>query len=322
MARLVPMSLTFTEKRWFTALIKRHQMRPMFLKQKLPTTTAQGYRNLYLDKVDPAYTAKLARPLKMNAIGWFEGKPVFILLRGQIGPVIQKRAFDELEGIAAKFTSCNQSARPELKKAVGYNQHKNPEAKEWNPGHNATRHGTIDPSKHGATVGPHVGKLLQTMWSIYQRTLPMHWLLPSMLCPDPLRLAGTGFGRLAVLKSAASAIHTDGANGTGFACMTTLGSFPRYTGGTFCFVAFGVTIAVQPGDILIAATPQHLHCNVGPIKGLKYSIVAYFRKVLGTSQKMNAKYRKKTGAKFDTWDEREQRKWDRLGMPRPKHWRF
>jgi hypothetical protein len=96
MARIVPNTLTFTEKRWFTALIKKHQMRPIFLKQKLPSATAQGYRNLYLDKVDPAYTAKLARPLRMNAIGWFNGRPVFILLRGQIGPVIQKRAFDEL----------------------------------------------------------------------------------------------------------------------------------------------------------------------------------------------------------------------------------
>jgi hypothetical protein len=322
MARIVPSTLTFTEKRWFTRLIKKHQMRPIFLKQKLPNGQAQKWRNLYLDKIDPAYTKTLAPPNRMNAIGWYEGKPVFIFLRGQIGPVIQQNAFDELEAIAKKFTSCNKSARPELKKAIKYNDHKNPEASEWNPGHNATRHGTIDPSKHGATVGPHVGKLLQKMWAIYREMLPMHWLMPNMLCPEPFRIAGTGFGRLAVLKSAASAIHTDGANGTGYAAMTTLSTFPRYTGGTFCFVEFGIKIAVQPGDILIAATPAHLHCNIGPINGLKYSVVAYFRKVLGTSQLMNDKEMAKTGKKHSTWDEREQRHWDRLKMPRPKHWRF
>jgi hypothetical protein len=306
MARIVPSTLTFTEKRWFTALIKKYQMRSMFLKQKLPSATAQSYRNRYLDQVDPAYTAKLARPLKMNAIGWFNGKPVFILLRGQIGPVIQKRAFDELEAIATVFTSCKDSARPELKKAIQYNGHKNPEASEWNPGHNATRHGTIEPSKHGAAIGPHVGKLLRVMYAIYQKTLPKEWLMPNTLCPEPFRIAGTGFARLAVLKSAASAIHTDGANGTGFAAMTTLSGEPRYKGGTFCFVEFGIQIAVQPGDILIAATPRHLHCNIEPIKGLKYSVVAYFRQVLGTSQIMNKKYRAKTGAEYRTKAEREQ----------------
>ena len=221
MARLVPTTLPVTERRWFLALIRKYQMRSMFLKQKLPIATAQSYRNHYLDKVDPAYTKQLSRRLKMNAIGWFNGKPVFILLRGLIDTEIQKRAFNELQAIAPEFTSCKDSARRELKKAIQYNGHKNPEASEWNPGHNATRHGTIEPSKHGAVIGPRIERLLRVMYGIYQRTLPMHWLMPNMLCPAPMRLAGTGFARLAVLKSAASAIHTDGANGTGYAAMTT-----------------------------------------------------------------------------------------------------
>lgn len=50
MARIVPSTLTFTEKRWFTALIKKYQMRPMFLKkrpifQKNPKQ-AQEWRDL------------------------------------------------------------------------------------------------------------------------------------------------------------------------------------------------------------------------------------------------------------------------------------
>jgi len=267
----------------------------------------------------------LPPPLRMNAIGWYKGKVVFIFLRsGKIGPVIQKKAFDELEAIP-NFTPCKDSARAELKKATGYNRRKtNTLAFEWNPGHRAdSYHGNeIIPSKHGKMEGhPHTEKLLRQMWGIFQRTLPMKFVEPNMLCPDPFRIAGTGFTRLAVLKSAASAIHTDSANGPGFACMTTLGTFPRYTGGTFCFVEFRLKIAVQPVDILIANTPAHFHCNIGSIDGLKYSVVAYFKKLLA-SQPLNAKYRAKTGAKYDTWTEREQRKWDRLNMPRPKHWRF
>ena len=85
---------------------------------------------------------------------------------------------------------------------------------------------------------------------------------------------------------------------------------------------FGIRVAVQPGDILIAATPQYLHCNIKPITGLKYSVVAYFRKKLGTSQTMLKKFQNATGTKFDSWDDREERKWKRSGLPRPKHWRF
>ena len=93
MARIVPSTLTFTEKRWFTALIKKHQMRPIFLRKKLPQGQAQSWRNLYLDEIDPAYAKTLAPPNRMNAIGWHCGKPVFIFLRGQISPVLRHYSF-------------------------------------------------------------------------------------------------------------------------------------------------------------------------------------------------------------------------------------
>ena len=322
MARIVPSTLSFNEKRWFTALIKNLQLRSIFLKkrpmfQKNPELV-KSWRSSYLEDVAKDYIPTLARPLSMNAIGWYGGEVVFIFLRGRngLGPVIQQNAFDALQA-RTDFTPCKDSARPELENAAT----RNPLASEWNPGHrNDSYNGNeIVLSKHGdANAEPHVVKLAECMWATFQRTLPKRWMMPSMLCPEPFRIGTTGFTRLAVLKSAASAVHTDHANGPGFGCMTTLSTFPRSSGGTFCFVEFGIQIAVTPGDILIANTPAHFHCNIGHIKGLKYSIVAYFKKTLA-SQTLNNKYRAKTGAKFDTQDEREQRLWDRLKLPRPKH---
>jgi hypothetical protein len=54
-----------------------------------------------------------------------------------------------------------------------------------------------------------------------------------------------------------------------------------YSGGAFCFVEYGVQIAVRPGDFLIASTPTDWHANLTRVVGEKYSVVAYFKQVLG-----------------------------------------
>lgn len=306
MAHVVPNSLSFEEKRWFKALIKKFQMRSIFLKKReLPYAKPQDWRGLYLEDKAKDYIPTLTRSPGMNTIGWYEGELVFIYLRGRngIGPEIQKRAFDELEVI--DFTTCKDSARLELQNAVRYNAL----ASEWNPGHRLSSYNgnEIVVAKDGLTSDyPDVEKLIQCMWKTFRNTLPKHWAQAHTLCPKPLRVAGTGFTRLAVLKSAASAIHTDDANGPGFAAMTTLKTWPPSTGGTFCFMEFGQLISVQPGDILIANTPKFWHCNVGEIEGLKYSIVAYFKRILGTSKPIIAKYRAKTGMKDSTRMDRDE----------------
>ena len=306
MARIVPSTLTFTEKRWFTALIKKYQMRPIWLrKRKLPYTMPKEWRGLYLEDQAKDYIPKLKPSPGMNAIGWHNGELVFIYLRGQngIGPEIQKRAFDELEMI--DFTPCKKSARVELQNAARYS----PLASEWNPGHRLdSYHGNeIVVAKDGLTNDyPDVEKLIQCMWKMFRNTLPKHWAQAHTLCPEPFRIAGTGFTRLAVLKSAASAIHTDDGNGPGFAAMTTLRGWPPYKGGTFCFMEFGQLISVKAGDILIANTPKFWHCNVGEIEGLKYSVVAYFKRTLGTSKPIIAKHRAKTGMKYSTRMDRDE----------------
>jgi hypothetical protein len=74
-----------------------------------------------------------------------------------------------------------------------------------------------------------------------------------------------------LLKSAPTAVHKDSANAdAGLTCLTTLGKF---TGGSLLFPQFGLELPVQPGDLIIAATHRHWHCNVRKRVGTRYSLI-------------------------------------------------
>jgi hypothetical protein len=80
------------------------------------------------------------------------------------------------------------------------------------------------------------------------------------------------------LRNAPSAGHVDSKNAeAGFVVMTTCGNF---TGGEFVFLEFGVAIPMPPGSILIAATHRYWHANLKNVRGLRYSILEYFRQGL------------------------------------------
>lgn len=97
--------------------------------------------------------------------------------------------------------------------------------------------------------------------------------------PAPFRQGGIApFSTITLLKSAPAAVHVDG-NGIPYACMTSVAS-EEYRGGTFCLVERGLSIAVRPGDLLIAATWKNEHCNLSPVVGTKFSVIAYFKNVL------------------------------------------
>jgi hypothetical protein len=289
----------------------------------------------YIDKISSSKKPagyKLAAPITQSTLGWninSKGKiePMFIFLKGKIDADLQANALAELKRQPTPFKSCAKSGRPELKQAVRYNGHKNPEASEWNPGfREKKRYGYIEPVSD-LTPYPELRALLEQMSDIFRRFFPRKWGHAFTMCPEPFRLKGKSgrslpYSRLAILKSAASAIHVDADNGMGVACMTTIeDSNDPYKGGTFCFVEYGLQIAVRPGDMLIANTPEHWHCNVAKITGTKYSIVAYFSKRLA-SQPMVEKWRAQTGQIFETSKEREARQWGRLKRPVPKRGMF
>lgn len=101
----------------------------------------------------------------------------------------------------------------------------------------------------------------------------------------------TAFSTLALLKSCPSSIHKDGGNArpdqASFTCLTSVGELdekgnPKFKGGQFCLIEYGVKIPVKPGDIFIGQTNREWHCNIGHVRGLKYSIVCYYIRSIGS----------------------------------------
>jgi hypothetical protein len=108
----------------------------------------------------------------------------------------------------------------------------------------------------------------------------------------PFRLCGTvPFSSLTLLRSAPAAVHVDHNGKKMYACMTSVAPDdpPKYSGGTFCLAQYGLAFAVRPGDLLIAATSEHEHCNLSPVIGEKYSVIAYVKNII-TNKRMREEY--------------------------------
>jgi hypothetical protein len=265
------------------ALQKRYPgLRKIYLKRVLPNKQAQKWHAQYVEQTDQTYLAsKITHQVTSSTLGKHRGEVVFLFLKDVISPM--DRAIARLGLDLMHFSPCNhQSSRPELKNAITYNQHMNPIAGECNPGW-GTRGGIklkLDSLNNKAAI-PYLDPLVLTMGDVFQQTLPGILRQQNPHVPAPFRHGLSIFTNLTILQSACSAIHKDTPNGKGFACMTTVqGPGRTYSGGTFCFVDFGVTIAVKPGDLLIANTPDHWHCNIGAVKGVKYSVIGYFKRFL------------------------------------------
>jgi hypothetical protein len=95
--------------------------------------------------------------------------------------------------------------------------------------------------------------------------------------PDELRIPLSIFTAVTLLHCCPAAIHKDNnarKDQWNFSCLTSVGG--DFTGGTFCLLEHGLRVPVKPGDILIAQTTKEWHCNLTPVEGKKYSIVAYY----------------------------------------------
>lgn len=248
----------------------------------------------YPVKADPDYESKIQQRITTDAMGFNEdGKLMFVFRTGVIPLDVRDEALKGLTQL--DFWSCNDSNRPELKGAVEFNTpNATVEAKELNVGyHEMGRIFKFVRNKPDETKWSKIIPLLEHMTGVYAQTLPAHFREQNISIPMDFRLGLSVFSTVALLKSAPSAVHKDSKNGDNFACMTSVqDEKAKYSGGTFCFVKYGVTIAVKPGDILIASTPRDWHCNLTPVQGLKYSLVAYYKKTLH-SPKMLAAYRLK-----------------------------
>ncbi len=263
--------------RWMIKKLKLKLYRRR-LKVYRPAQLVKGWRGQYVRDVDPRYDPP--HKITKSAIGFHsDGSLMFLFLKDVIPQSLQN---DALVGLKAmKFKSCDKSNRKELKGANAFNCN-NP-AGELNYGFYA-RHkiGTFIPTRNQRDQFAKVFPLLDQMCKVFANRLPRKFMEQNVGVPEEFRMAGfTPFSSVAILKSAPSAVHTDARNGNNFACMTSIEDpAAPYSGGAFCFVEYGVQIAVKPGDLLIASTPKDWHANLTPVVGEKYSVVAYFKKVL------------------------------------------
>lgn len=315
------------------ALKRRYPgLQTIYLPQVLLPTQAQKWHAKYVELEDSTYlTRKIQHRFTSDTLGWqyvinaktgaLEKEVIFLFLKGVITPM--DRAIARLGLDILNYSPCNnQSSRPELKKAIWYNKHQNPQnpiAEECNPGW-TTRGGIkrkVDSLNNKAAI-PYLDQLVWAMGDIFQRNLGRIFGRQNTQVCDPFRHRLSAFTNLTILKSACSAIHKDTPNGKGgYACMTTVqGPGKPYSGGTFCFVDFGVTIAVRPGDLLIAKTPDHWHCNIGAVTGVKYSVIAYVKLFLnGKGFIKGWRARNPKAPPFFTKEERDALRGDQI-----EHW--
>jgi hypothetical protein len=293
---------------WLTHIITKYQLQTYYLKPILPPKTAQNWRAKYVEDADPTYkTAKIVHAITDSAIGWHEdGELLFLFLKGAIPQDVQSTALSGLQKM--DFVECSDSKRPELKGAIEFNARSGQAdpviAGELNVGFGARSYVyELKDTEANREALKLLTPILDAMAGVFQRLVPKEFSLVNSemqakaadpvngrAIPVEFRLGGTSpFSSAALLRSAPSAVHTDGRNGSKLACMTSVAP-GAYTGGKFCFVDYGVTIGVRPGDVLIATTPRDWHCNLEPVVGEKYSVVAYFKKVIA-HPRLLAEYR-------------------------------
>jgi hypothetical protein len=222
-----------------------------------------------------------------------------IYLKNVITPDIRGRAFTALEDL----DWIPPKTRAETIPAIKRQKKQKVQAKEIHAGH--THHLTLEQStilKKQPEQFAKLEELLTKLDEIYRVVLPEFWHAQNT--PKTLeerfeelaratkerrhpnfggiawrfRLFLTAFSSVTLLKSCPAAVHQD-SNGSSklpnFSVLTSIGK--GFTGGTFCLLEYGVKIPVQPGDVLICQSTREWHCNIKPVDGLKYSIVAYYK---------------------------------------------
>lgn len=300
----------------FFRLLNKIPHRSRLLKEGLLTerTLKTVHEHKYLQKLnhkhlsDPKYALDT---LTESTICYYpDGKEVLALfLKGDIfkstrkalpaliPESIRNMAFEGLSQIQFSDTGFHEPRRPETRDAIDWN----PDAKELvfgyiDSGSIEVTNATKDQMEHYEKVLP----LIRLMNAIYARILPgeyaavgRHKTAKPPFQPAgfaEFRAGGTSFSTVTINRNLPTALHKDVKNHPGLIAMTTLAA-PGTTGGELCFPQYALKIPVKPGDLLIAATSREWHCNLSPVKGLKFSVVCYKRKL--DSLKMLRTYKMK-----------------------------
>jgi hypothetical protein len=249
-------------------LIKTGKMKRMNLREYVSSEVVAKLKHSYLDD------SYVHHVIHQNTVGYFNGKLVFVYLKDVVP--VEETVQAEYGLAKMKFYNTKGSRRGALKKSGGHE----------------LQFGWIDDKRQGIRqFAPTLKQkeaykltwpLLDRMDGIFARVLPNIWR------GQLLNQAGKKFKRTAtrvssfstitMLKNAPTSIHLDSKNAeAGLTVLTTAG---QYTHGEFFLVQFGISLPIQPGAVLIAATHQHWHCNLNKPVGLRYSVIGYFREGL------------------------------------------
>lgn len=308
-------SLQDTIKKWG---LKCYPDPPGNGERKIPKQRVKSWKGYYLREVDPSYNPTV---ITYPAIGWDDdGQLMFMFLKNVLSEDAQQKAMVGLPHFA--WSNCDDSSRglqanPRfgvLNRANWFNRSEgqpNPVvAEEVNGGFV----GRKDISEMGATTNAKQAaqnrQALQSMLPLiiemgdkFEEDLPKtfgHHKHKMRKVPEVRLTPDFPFTTYTFLRSAPAAIHVDdnaivtphtkSSQATpSYALMTSVAPSDDYKGGEFCLVQYELAFKVRPGDLLMAATSKHYHCNLSPVIGTKYSIILYVKGQL-TSPKVMANY--------------------------------
>jgi hypothetical protein len=258
----------------------------------------------------------ITKTIKRDTLFWYPGKKKIagIYLKQRIPKELQRMAFEGLDEMEWEPPTRTET-RPatDRQRSIG-----GLPAGELLFGH--TARGSIEKTLESRSMWKQfakLGKLLGEMNNIFSRTIPTYYSQQNQILslekrvkerderkgrkpgtefggtPEELRIPLSVFTTATLLRSCPAAIHKDNnarKDQTSFSCLTTVGR--NFKGGSFCFLEYGLRVPVRPGDILIGQTTKEWHCNLTPVEGKKYSIVAYYFKEIANPL-LTEKWRKK-----------------------------
>jgi hypothetical protein len=242
-----------------TGKIKRLELRPYL--------TSGQVANLKYEYLDDTFVHQV---IHQSTVGYADGKLAFLYLKGVVPLDLVEGTERGLEKM--RWYNTASSNRRALKKSKGHELQFG-----WINAFGRIRQfvPTIKQKPQFMKTWP----LLDWVDGIFARALPLIWR-NQLLNQKEVKFKRTATvvstaSSVTFLRNAPTSIHLDSNNSeAGLTVLTTAG---KYRGGEFLLPAYGVSIPVQPGDVLIAATHREWHCNFKLVSGLRFSIITYFR---------------------------------------------
>jgi hypothetical protein len=103
---------------------------------------------------------------------------------------------------------------------------------------------------------------------------PIFFYRPNMLGGLACPLVTPIFSTVTINKTVRFPSHVDSKNEGGLACLMAFGNFAN---GDLCLPRLRVAFRLRPGDVLFADNNEEQHGNIGPVAGVRISVVCYLK---------------------------------------------